>query len=477
MNELPVEIWALVVTFLEDGDLHRVRGVNRALYDLASDRRYKEVSLDLRDRAGMNLVGQPRTAPRIRHLAIQIWNFTPFYVYAPSTAASNTQSSPSLRGKLKRLLAKWSRPSQHQVEVVSVESSLQKLKNILPLMQRVDNLHLSIRYSASTGVGALLSTAWSVFGSNLHRLSLRIDAQSWEAFSESQPFLPSLKTLEIELVHVSFLGESSRDLGVYVKGVARFMNSLSSTVQTLKLRSSYGYGLDLAMFFSHLEPIPLLHSLSLRIPFTINVQEDPSSLTSFLLRCSRTLKNADIRISVPPEASRIAYGALQVWMADVTSNPLCLSQLRSLEIQPTGLKVVQQCISNNFAHLASLTILGNCILPTSAVLQLCLSLSLCHQLTFLRFDIGSLDCEIFDALSRHLPKLHCLWLTAHIFTETRLQFLSEMEVLGRYQHWELRDLTICEGYIGPDAASMHACSRAIPSLRSVGQGALYQTSF
>jgi hypothetical protein len=54
--EVPMEIWTLVASFLADDELYRVRGINRALYQLAIENKYRKVSLDLVDREKMDLV-------------------------------------------------------------------------------------------------------------------------------------------------------------------------------------------------------------------------------------------------------------------------------------------------------------------------------------------------------------------------------------------------------------------------------------
>jgi hypothetical protein len=55
MAELPMEIWTLIFGFLqlEDEYLYRMMGVNRILYQLVLDRKYRKVCLDLRKPAGM----------------------------------------------------------------------------------------------------------------------------------------------------------------------------------------------------------------------------------------------------------------------------------------------------------------------------------------------------------------------------------------------------------------------------------------
>ncbi|KAH6913319.1 hypothetical protein BKA70DRAFT_1558683 [Coprinopsis sp. MPI-PUGE-AT-0042] len=478
MIELPAEIWALVAIFLEDWTLHYARGVNRALYYLSLDRKYQAATLNLRDPAGMDLACRPLAAPRIRHLTIAMWSFNPFHVYPASRAMRKTQAPfSSLQGRLKRLLAKQPKP-----EVVNAESSLRKLGNVLPLMRRVDNLDLTIRNNPVSVVATeeILITAWSVFGSNLHQLSLRIGDGDWEAFVQSNPSLPSLRTLEVELIAEAPKNGVFKGRNGYLKGVAAFMNSVSAKIQTLKLQSSYGYPLAFATLFSHLQPFPLLHSLLLHIPFTGDLEESPSGLTNFLLRSLHTLKNADIRIW-----PLFTCAPCQAWLSDITSNPIYLSHLRSLDIQAWNIEVYLQCISNSYAHLQSLTIPKH-VLPASAVLDLSPSLSMCQQLYFLQLQVEALSSVIFNALARDLPGLHCLCLSD---AEIRFrdqgpaenyidQFCDEMQT-GQYPDWKLQDLTLWEGqhvnYLYRRA--MSACSRAIPSLRSLGQGAKYKTRF
>ena len=58
MVELPLEIWELITGYLSESNLNRLIGVNRLLYHLVLDRRYKEVSVRLRDHQSLHLLGQ-----------------------------------------------------------------------------------------------------------------------------------------------------------------------------------------------------------------------------------------------------------------------------------------------------------------------------------------------------------------------------------------------------------------------------------
>src|SRR6266540_823386 len=47
MTELPYEIWLLIVEYLPDHQVRRLYSVNRALFNIALDLRYKAVSLGI----------------------------------------------------------------------------------------------------------------------------------------------------------------------------------------------------------------------------------------------------------------------------------------------------------------------------------------------------------------------------------------------------------------------------------------------
>lgn len=50
MEDLPLELWFYISEFFTDEDLYNVMGVNRFFFDLAMDRRYREVKLGMDNR-------------------------------------------------------------------------------------------------------------------------------------------------------------------------------------------------------------------------------------------------------------------------------------------------------------------------------------------------------------------------------------------------------------------------------------------
>lgn len=46
MVELPTELWLRIAYFVADVDLYRLTSVNRLFFDLAMDRRYKQLVID-----------------------------------------------------------------------------------------------------------------------------------------------------------------------------------------------------------------------------------------------------------------------------------------------------------------------------------------------------------------------------------------------------------------------------------------------
>ena len=63
MTELPYEIWLLIADFLPDHQVRRLYSVNRALFNIAFDLRYTDISLGvLPDR-----VVEETDPPRLRY--------------------------------------------------------------------------------------------------------------------------------------------------------------------------------------------------------------------------------------------------------------------------------------------------------------------------------------------------------------------------------------------------------------------------
>jgi hypothetical protein len=278
----------------------------------------------------------------VRHLAIDIWTFPPFQ---PNHTAS-------LASKFKHL---FSRPLR--LAEVSVESSLARLGNsVIPLMQNVVGLHFEVQESPTPGLLELFKKVWLVLGPRLHQLSLRMGVDSLKMLADSKPSLPCLKTLEVDLVYrVATLHEPSNqdreNEMASIRSIAAFINSSSGHVETLKLRSLSSPP-DLTQFtllVSLLQTFPVLHSLSIRTGFSQELEQDLESvkgLNNLLIRASSTLKNANICILHPrywPDRPQAL-----AWLENITSNPLCFSQISSLSIDPANSKIVQHCISNSY---------------------------------------------------------------------------------------------------------------------------------
>jgi hypothetical protein len=415
----------------------------------------------------------PLVSSRIRHFILDIENFDPFLSY--EQALRKARNPSSLLDKLKALLGVARRLDQAQPVLISVEASLEKLDNLLSGMQGVVELHISLRHPPTTpALVNSFTAAWLVSGNNIHTLSLCMGIEGWKTFSKSEPSLPSLRTLGVELFAASAYEQFSPDLTTYFKTVAAFINLVSGHIKTLNLHSSFEPFTN-TMLFPHLRPFPVLQSLSLCVPFNPDLKEAASTLKSFLLQCSSTLEKTYLRIAYPPSAPN--RERVLAWLADLTSNPLCFAQIRSLDIRPANLNVLQQCISNSGGRLESLTLVNDLdFLSLETVLHLFTLLRVCQRLSFLRLEIGLFSPEIFDAFARDLPRLQYLWLTIQEYRLGLYKGRRQM-ITKEYPEWQLRDLTIWNWNYDLDADAMRVCSQAIPLLRSSGQGELDQTPF
>jgi hypothetical protein len=343
---------------------------------------------------------RPQTALRVKQLVINLWAFSPF-----QPAPKNGHS----------ILVKKPQP-------ISVGSSLERLRSIVPLMQNVGTLYLRVHdFPTPTDLVPLFKTLWDVYGSRLLRLWLQMHLVAWEAFLDSKPSLRCLTRLEASLVVSKSEANDLASSRQIIFSVASFVNSLASHIQALKLqmqidsefRIRYCLPRELCSSFSssfttlasHRRPFAVLQSLSLCIPFTPELQEHPSGLSNFLLKVSHTIRNASIRIILP---TVLHTEQALLWLEDLTSNPLCFSQVTNLTIEPTNRKIIQQCISNSCKQLTALTLIDN-HWNTSDFLDLSTSLSACQHLSVLQIDVYPMGEENFDWFARNLPKVHCVY--------------------------------------------------------------------
>jgi len=286
---------------------------------------------------------------------------------------------------------------------------------------RIDTWDLPPTYD----IQPLFRSFWSSFGSNLHHLSLGGNLEGYKLFIETEPNLPALIDLEVELTNNVYRINQDLDAAILVDVVAPFINRLGRHIESLRIWS--WAALDLSDFFMRLIAFPRLEYLNIRMAFNVTLQQDASGLKSLLSASSGSLQRLDLRLNPsgwPTDPMR--EESLSQWLSSCLSDEKCFSQLRALDIYPTtiptSLDVLLSFIERSSNTLEKLLVRDRYLQQTEAndVID---AASKCPNLLSLRFNLRRLDIDLLDRLAEKLPNLTQLWIAVE-------EILSNSEVGG-----------------------------------------------
>lgn len=258
----------------------------------------------------------------------------------------------------------------------------------------------------------LLTTAWSSFGSNLNAFVFNGNLDSFPHLAASKPFIPNLKTLELEITVnlYSTSREYRRELDSLENHIAPFISSLSSHLESLTF--FFWCDLDLSTFFN-IFPLTFdkLQHVSLRMPYN-KAYQDPSGLLRFLSPAtSRLLRDLQIRLNPTGAAldRTTELDLAQFLLTMLTTNgSTTFTALRSFEIFPThlpeGLTMLQTAISRSADTLTKVSIRDRS-LQVDELRDVVSVLGRCANLEMLRFNLSRLDADVVDLLAVGLPTM------------------------------------------------------------------------
>ncbi|KAK0215029.1 hypothetical protein IW262DRAFT_258577 [Armillaria fumosa] len=339
-STFPYEIWLNIAHFIPPLVLEDLFSVNSALFHLAMEQRYRQISFAYLSRKMLRLLVRlkdPAVAKRVRILHIH-----PHFVNEDfDTPASSLFS-------FRKLFGRKSRPPR----IKNLDDLITIMGDVLGSLPHLTEYHIAW-VGLQSAPAPFLCTP---FGSSpLTKLTLEITLENLQTLLKSQPsFFGTLRELDLFLRTDHALDLAGYDM-ILSRTLAPMINSLS--LQTLSLR--LWEPIDLSPFFSALYPQPKLHTLSLSIPLTSPHLGNPDSVATFLNMHSRTLRSLSLRATDLSSPIPIVDDSLSHWMQRAFY-AVNLTSLSSLELAMGSIpyESAQLCISRFPRTLANLVITG-----------------------------------------------------------------------------------------------------------------------
>jgi hypothetical protein len=285
----------------------------------------------------------------------------------------------------------------------------------LPFLTQIESLSIDCwDFRRDHYLQALLTTAWSSFGSNLTSLVFSGDLEIFRHLTLSEPALPGLKHLEFDITIdlYNLNRDHAHELDSLENHIAPFISSFSSQLETFKL--FFWPDFDLSSLFNRLpHSFSKLRHIGLRMPYR-NAYHDPSGLMNFLSSTgSPSLQVLQLRLNPTGAAlDRASELPLAQFLRDLMADGRdTFTSLRSLELFPThapeGLTVICTAISRSSETLTSVCIRDRS-LQVNELCDVLRELGRCRELKRLRLNLPRLNADIIELFADALPKLRRL---------------------------------------------------------------------
>ncbi|KAG6809096.1 hypothetical protein H0H92_001634 [Tricholoma furcatifolium] len=314
MDDLPDEVWLLITDHFSDSDIFQLMGTNRALLNIALDRRYRSIEwvhLDNNIVKYLERLQDPFVAGRVRRLHVRAWFLQ--YLLRRERLFGEIDMEPDspIYNITKRFssLFHWS-PSQSNIpsSSIAVSKRLGKFsssKEIIDAMVHAISLMVNVTefkfnwddLTINSATRRLLSSTGQAFSSSLGTLILhgRISQLSY-----SIPFANfyQLDKLILRFEYDPGDNNSSKDdirnynALALMTSIVPFINSLSTSLRCLSI-TSFGNA-DHSPFLDALGPFPMLQSLALHISFTKEHLSKPGPIHRLLKVHKSTLEAIEV---------------------------------------------------------------------------------------------------------------------------------------------------------------------------------------
>ncbi|EDR06752.1 uncharacterized protein LACBIDRAFT_299600 [Laccaria bicolor S238N-H82] len=470
MRDIPYDVWLCIVQFIPRNELLRLYGVDRILFDIVMNERYRETRIyhlgDEMTRQCLVGLGSPDIARRVRTLHLRP------HLFGKPLAFHGQKKS--LSQSLLRKLSKEEKQSAATAKAsVQLLRSITNLTNLVTLNLECQNYPVDDYNDFKLAI-PFITNGWLAYGSVLRTLSLKIPLEACKECLPPSLRLPSLEDLSIHI----FTAYLTTDATKLVRSVlVPFVNRHSLTIESLTISTPMAFNYNISPMFGELEYLPRLTKIDVYFPLISLQQTDSAGLHHLLKAQSGNLLTLRIRFGhlfglttqPPAPCALFAHPMFKV----------SLPNLKSLELNILGHNTrLVQCVvpylhqfrdslttlvlnHHQATHLEAYDIID--VFERSSSRLLLLDLWLTH-----------LSPSFLDVLSVKLPDLERLNLSFgtfvghdHTFSMTRSyshrhipiqEFCSEMPN-HVYTDWKLKHLKI--GNVGYCAGILAQCETAL----------------
>ncbi|KDR76015.1 hypothetical protein GALMADRAFT_267734 [Galerina marginata CBS 339.88] len=461
---IPPEIWLYIANFIPDDVLSQMRTVSKVFLELAMDIRWKEATITTKNISQamriLDRLSDPFVAERLKVLTlhlptpIPIGNNQILRPFGPENIPSDLM--PGVQ------MPRSSKFGLHTFDDV-LEAIISRSRGFVNLRKLTLDFSVETRWLES-----FFNSLWASVGQRLHGLSLKGNLHGYYIVLGSNPRLPGLRELGLEIINNHRGFDGSMAAVVLLETILPLINRLSSRLQDLRimLYPPHPTSPDFSQFFLQLSPLPKLLSLDVRVALN-----NPSGLENILRDNSATLQRLTLRLN--PSGSAVLSKQekrLAPWLLDCLAHPEYFSRVQNLDIYPTrepeGPYITASFIRRTCDRLREF-IIRDRYFDLDEIMLVIEEAAECPNLISLEFNVWHLDVALIDHLFAKLPRLENLKiLTVESSTDGFPQYFIRDLKTRFYEGWKLREISVCYGDREVDAETMGALARSIPSVDS-----------
>ncbi|EAU89393.2 hypothetical protein CC1G_07619 [Coprinopsis cinerea okayama7 len=271
-NEVPLEIWLIIIQFLPPKEVSRLYSVNRSLFEICMDVKYRHLHFEgaIEDILALQ---NPIVARRVESVSVNLLNFQPLLQLLSPEA---TQALTEAYGR-----RWWSLFSVEMPQLPSLQSLSIRFYSILNYTQ-----FASIPSSIS------IQPAWSCVPRSLLHLRLAIPLEAYQdgVIVPRALHFPSLEVLDLRI----WAGYRTTDYeSILSKLIAPLVNRHSSSLSslTVKFEEHDHIFYKSPGLFDHLGRLPHLRTFGVRVTLGSPSQTDLSGLSRFISMHADTMKD------------------------------------------------------------------------------------------------------------------------------------------------------------------------------------------
>ncbi|TFK33967.1 hypothetical protein BDQ12DRAFT_764554 [Crucibulum laeve] len=431
MRDLPRDIWLEIVRFIPPNFSPALYRVNRTLFAIYLDQRYRCVS-----------IGHAKTS-RTHHCLLQLkqvlkeLHINPHLLGKLFTPCLEQPQESGWLDRLSTSARHLGLLSQHTFRPTA--DSMQHISYLAKQLRNVTKLHFESEWCYSRSLEFILCTpfihgGWTAYGSQLHILHWDFPIEAFRLYFPPSLTLEGLEELNLHLFTVEFSANTTLDILNTI--ISPFVNRHCNTIRHLAIKCFQPW--RIGSLLASLKPIPQLRSLDLVYPVLHGVQNpDKFGIHEFLRIYALTLQHFKLQFhSSSTENGPKLLRAKPSWY-DQEIFEVPLRNLESLDLGLDGYSLpVISGLTNYLRHFKDP--LKRIVLRDHHFLYddiLAISTALTGvRLNSLVIELNHLSPELFDLLSTKFPYLKDLQLMFRVLTEKETYTFAARQ---NYQHNQL----------------------------------------